>query len=97
MIFFSLLVMAITSFYGLFLCVKCGNVGARGCGCMGLFDFFKNKSAGVEKQYTENGNAYWVTKPISAEEYEEKRNAEIAWLESHYDLTSARGIMSIPE
>lgn len=64
---------------------------------MGLFDFFKNKSAGVEKQYTENGNAYWVPKPISAEEYEEKRNAEIAWLESHYDLTSARGIMSIPE
>lgn len=36
-------------------------------------------------------------KPISPEEYSQIRQREIEWLETHYDLSSAAGIASIPE
>ena len=35
-------------------------------------------------------------KPISPEEYSQIRQREIEWLETHYDLSSAAGIASIP-
>lgn len=38
-----------------------------------------------------------LPKPISNEEYLEKRQAEIDWLETCYDLNSAAGIKAIPE
>ena len=62
---------------------------------MGLFDFLKRHKG--EEKVTYDGITFWAPKPISNEEYQKKREAEVVWLESHYDLNSAKGIMSIPE
>lgn len=62
---------------------------------MGLFDFLKRHKG--EHKETRDGITYWAPNPISNEEYQAKRQAEVDWLEAHYDLDSAKGIMSIPE
>ncbi len=62
---------------------------------MGLFDFLKRHKG--EHKETYGGVTYWAPDPISNEEYQEKRQAEVDWLEAHYDLSSAEGIRSIPE
>lgn len=62
---------------------------------MGLFDFLKRHKG--EHKETRNGVTYWAPDPISNEEYQAKRQAEVDWLEAHYDLESAEGIRSIPE
>ena len=62
---------------------------------MGLFDFLKRRKG--EHKETYSGATYWAPDPISNEEYQAKRQAEIDWLEAHYDLSSAKGILSIPE
>lgn len=62
---------------------------------MGLFDFFKRLKK--EEKVTYNGTTFSASKSISNEDYQKKRESEVAWLESHYDLNSAKGILSIPE
>lgn len=62
---------------------------------MGLFDFIRRLKG--EEKVTYGGIPFWTSKPISDEEYQRIRNKEVEWLESHYDLTSAEGIRSIPE
>ncbi len=64
---------------------------------MGLFDFFKRKKRAEEIQVTHNGLTFMAPKPMSNEDYQAKRQAEVDWLEAHYDLSSAKGISSIPE
>lgn len=62
---------------------------------MGLFDFLKRHKG--EHKETYGGVTYWAPDPISNEEYQAKRQAEVDWLEAHYDLSSAEGIRAIPE
>lgn len=61
---------------------------------MGLFDFFKKHKNEVKTTY--DGVTFWTSKPISNEEYQRQRQAEIDWLERKYDLSTLEGINSIP-
>ena len=62
---------------------------------MGLFDFWKRPKGEHSEIYDGKINSEPI--PISNEEYQAKRQAEIDWLEAHYDLSSADGIRSILE
>lgn len=62
---------------------------------MGLFDFLKRHKG--ERKDSCGGVTFRSPGPISNEEYQAKRDAEVKWIETHYDLNSARGISSIPE
>lgn len=62
---------------------------------MGIFDFLKHHKGEHKKAY--NGKTFMASDPISNEEYQAKRDAEVEWLEARYDLNSAEGISSIPE
>lgn len=61
---------------------------------MGLFDFLKKLKGKVS--ITSGGTASWAPKPISNEEYQRKRQAEIDALERRYDLSTVDGINAIP-
>lgn len=61
---------------------------------MGLFDFLKNFKGKVK--ITSGGTTFGVPKPISNEEYQRKRQAEIDVLEHRYDLSTVEGINAIP-
>lgn len=50
-----------------------------------------------EIEMTYQGLTFKAPKPITNEEYQRRRRAHEAWLESHYDLNTAKGIQSIPE
>lgn len=60
---------------------------------MGLFDFLK-KRKDIETHCAGNGNT--SPKPISAEEYERKRQEEEDFWERRYDLSTISGISTIP-
>ena len=62
---------------------------------MGLWDFLKKKLTPETKAHGCSSNETPIR--VSNEEYQEKRDKEIAWLEKHYDLSSTKGIQSIPE
>lgn len=61
---------------------------------MGIFGLFKHK---VEHKESYTETAFCTPDPISNDEYQQMREKEVDWLEAHYDLTSAAGIMKIPE
>lgn len=64
---------------------------------MGLFDFLrKKKPADDEIEVTYNGLTFMAPKPISNEEYQEKRRAEMDYWERKYDLSTVAGINAIP-
>lgn len=64
---------------------------------MGLFDFFKrNKRDNEEVEVTYNGLTFMAPKPISNEEYQAKRRAEMDHWERKYDLSTVAGINAIP-
>ena len=57
---------------------------------MSIFDIFKqNKTSYSKENYSSQAS-------ISNEEYQNFRKMQVTWLESHYDLNSAKGIQSIP-
>jgi len=56
---------------------------------MSIFDFLKRHKVEVELHLC-------ASKPISNDEYQAQRQAEIDALEAKYDLSSAEGIMAIP-
>lgn len=73
---------------------------------MGLFDLFKKKrKISPEDQAVIDNFAASVDamlnapprKPLTAEEYQDIRQAERDWLEAHYDFSTLEGIRSIPE
>lgn len=49
-----------------------------------------------EELVTYNGVTYWAPRPMTQDEYREMRRLQEEWLEYHYDLDSAAGIMAIP-
>ncbi len=61
---------------------------------MSIFDFLHSFIDEVRPQ--RGGVAFQAPEPISNEEYQAYRQAEIAALEAKYDLSSAEGIMAIP-
>lgn len=63
---------------------------------MGLFDFFKRKKREGEVEVTYNGLTFMDPKPISNEEYQEKRRAEMDHWGRKYDLSTVAGINAIP-
>ena len=63
---------------------------------MGLFDFLKRKTREKEELVTYNGLSFMAPKPISNEEYQRNRQAEIDKLERKYDLSTVDGINAIP-
>ena len=63
---------------------------------MGLFDFFKRKKREEEVEVTYNGLTFMAPKPISNEEYQAKRRAEMDHWERKYDLSTVAGINAIP-
>jgi hypothetical protein len=61
---------------------------------MSIFDFLHSF---IDKVRPQRGRvAFQAPEPISNEEYQAYRQAEIAALEAKYDLSSAEGIMAIP-
>lgn len=63
---------------------------------MGLFDFLKRKPREKEELVTYNGLSFMAPKPMSSEEYNRHRQAEIDKLERKYDLSTVGGINAIP-
>ena len=63
---------------------------------MGLFDFFKRKKHTEEIEVTYNGLTFTAPKPMSNEEYQRHRKAEIDRLERKCDLSTVGGINAIP-
>lgn len=61
---------------------------------MSIFDFLHSFIDEVRPQ--RGGVAFQAPEPISNEEYQAYRQAEIAALEAKYDLSSVEGIMAIP-
>lgn len=60
-----------------------------------ISSIFENREKII--QYTENGNPYWIEKPLTREEYELKRNAKADFWERKFDLQSVAGIEKIPK
>ena len=61
---------------------------------MSMFDFLHSF---IDKVRPQRGRVvFQAPEPISNEEYQAYRQAEIAALEAKYDLSSAEGIMAIP-
>lgn len=63
---------------------------------MGLFDIFKRNKHEDEVEVTYNGLTFMAPEPISNDEYQRKRQAEIDALERKYDLSTIDGINAIP-
>lgn len=61
---------------------------------MGLLDFLKKIKGEIKVNYGDT--SFRVPKPISNEEYQRKRQAEIDLLERKYDLSTVEGINAIP-